>query len=77
MSASEVKSLFGSTPKPDDSLARQRAAEEARVAREQQELEARKAEDVSARQRGLRGARSLFSDAGGFLGFGGKTTLGG
>ena len=72
-----MKSLFGSTAKPDDSLARQRASEEARVAREREEMETKKREEDSARQRGIRGTRSLFSDTGGFLGFGGKTTLGG
>lgn len=50
---------------------------ESKAAREREELDAKKREDDSARQRGLRGARSLFSDAGGFLGFGSKTTLGG
>jgi hypothetical protein len=72
-----VQSLFGKTPKPDDSLARQRMEAESKAAREREELDAKKREDDSARQRGLRGARSLFSDTGGFLGFGGKTTLGG
>lgn len=71
-----MQGLFGKTPKPDTSVADQRAAAEARAAAEKDALAKKQAEDESARKRGLRGVRSLFSEAGGFVGFGGKSTLG-
>lgn len=73
-----MKSIFGiKNPPRDDALERQRAEAEARTQREKEELESRKKADESARRRGLRGVRQLFSAAGGFQGFPSQDTLGG
>lgn len=55
----------------------ERVRAEATAASEARDMAAKKSEEDDARKRGLRGVRSLFSEAGGFLGFGGKQTLGG
>jgi len=68
-------SIFGGgAPKVDTGAAERRAAAEAAAKAEQEEIQRKKLEDEDAMRRGLRGQRSLFSEAGGELGF--STTLG-
>ena len=64
------------TPGPDPELAKQRQAEEERVAKEKADAEQKTAEEDAARLRRLRGQRSLLS--GDYTGYGlGKSeTLG-
>lgn len=66
--------LGGGRPPRDDRADAARLAAEQRAAEERQRLETLRREEDSARRRGLRGIRSLLSEAGegGF-----KTTLGG
>lgn len=67
-------SIFGGAPKVDTGAADRRAAAEAAAAKEQEEIQRKKREEEDAIRRGLRGQRSLFSAAGGELGF--NTDLG-